>query len=216
MRSCIIRPFIVLAGAALIAACAKSPESFEPAERATALTARGYLAAEYELRDNSGALGEVRVWSNGARWRRIGAGKRTVLHVAFEIENNSNRPFHLVRDSLQLDSATTNEGVMRDIGPYSIEGSLDVPRGASRTVHVFFTFPEEIKPQEIDAFRLKWKVSNSTIAYTQRTPFLEQRDYAYYYSPFYDPFYYDPFYYPYAYYPTVRPYGYPYRHRLYY
>lgn len=202
---------IVITIAALCCACGATRERFEPAERATATTTEGYTAAEYEIQGRGGPLGDAKLWSRGAFVADVRGQERTVVHVGFEIENNSNESLELVSDELYLDSATLDESVVRDIPPLQLRGSTDVPPGATRRVDAFFRLPAGIQPQDADAFRIHWKIQDGTVSYAQRTPFLETPDRQlpyYYYTPFYDPFYYDP----YIFSPRVLVNRYPYRH----
>jgi hypothetical protein len=203
---------VIVSIAALCCACGASRERFEPAERATARTAEGYTAAEYEIQGREGVLGDAKLWTRGAFRAEVRGQKRTVVHVGFELENNSNQPFELVRDQIYLDSATLDRAVVRDIPPTQVNGSTTVPPGATRRVDAFFSLPPGAMPHDADAFRVHWKIANGSVSYAQRTPFLETPDRQvpyYYYTPFYDPFYYDP----YIFSPRVIVHRYPYRHR---
>lgn len=201
------------ATAIAVAACACGPsrESFEPAERATAQAPNGFTAAEYAIQGTRGDLADAKVWSRGAYRAELDGRMQTIVHVGFELENNGNAPLTLRRESLSLDSATLDRRVLQDIYPASIVGDLTIPPGNRGEVHAYFAMPEGVKPTDVDAFRVKWRVEDGQVSYSQRTPFVEiTRDerVAYYYTPFYDPFYYD-----YLFgHPRIIVHNYPYRH----
>lgn len=175
--------------------CATQPEIFRPGERTNATSPEGFLAAEYPLRDESGQIGEVTVWSDGAE-RRDGA---TVIHVAFDIENLSSAPLRFEQDELGLDSATFDDAVLRGLEPAFVQGETTIAPGTSSTVSALFILPASIRPQEVDAFRVHWRVSGAA-DYAQITPFYEDETPRlaagpyYWDTPFFDPFLYDPFY----------------------
>lgn len=194
--------------------CGSTPESFEPSERATTRSPEGYSAAEYELVSRDGDLGDAKVWSRGARIMNVDGRQRTLVHVGFLLENSSDQPIVLDLDRLTLDSARLDHAVVRDIRPLHVEGNLTVQPGEVREIDAYFPLPRDVRPQDVDAFRVKWRIGNDEVSYQQQTPFVESPDrtryaYAYYYTPYYDPFYYDP----YFYHPRIVVHARPYRHR---
>jgi hypothetical protein len=192
-------------------ACGARQEKFEPGERATARSPEGYTAAEYEISGRNGELGEARVWSRGARIMDVDGARRTVVHVGFALENTSDEPIELDLDQLALDSARLDHAVVRDIHAARVDGNATIQPGQMGEINAYFPLPRDVSPQQVDAFRVKWRVGDSEITYNQQTPFVESPDervYAYYYTPFYDPFFYDP----YFYHPTVVVHARPYRH----
>lgn len=195
-----------------LAACGSTPESFEPSERATARSPEGYSAAEYELVSRDGALGDAKVWSHGARTMSVDGVSRTVVHVGFALENTSDEAIVLDLDRLTLDSARLDHAVVRDIRPARVDGSATIQPGQVNEINAYFPLPRDVLPQQVDAFRVKWRVGDDEVTYQQQTPFVESPDrarYAYYYTPYYDPFYYDP----YFYHPRIIVHARPYRHR---
>lgn len=175
--------------------CATQPEMFRPGERTTATSPAGITAAAYEIRDERGITGEVKLWSDGAE-KRDGA---TVIHVAFEIENLSDEPMRFMTDELRLESATLAERALPVVEPVAFEGSRIIAPGSAGTVGVLFALPSDVKPSDVEAFRVFWSVTGAT-DYAQITPFYEDlrperlASGAYYWdTPFFDPFFYEPF-----------------------
>lgn len=190
-----MRYSLLLLVACLTLGCVTQPETFRPGEQAYATSPEGFLAATYDVTDERGFVGEVKVWSDGAE-RQNGV---TVIHVAFEIENFANEPLHFDEDALMLDSATLDRGIVRGLAPSLIEGTRTIGPRSAGSLDALFVLPEGVMPQQIDAFRVHWRVSGAaTLA--QITPFFEEEEMRmaagpyYWDSPFFDPFFYEPFY----------------------
>ena len=200
----------IIIAASVIVACGGSttPESFEPGERATAQSPQGYTAAEYELATRRGDLGDVKVWSRGARVMAVNGVERTVVHVGFEVENSSDREIEL--QDLSLDSAMLDRQILSAIQPARIEGATLIEPGQMKQIDAYFPLPAGVSPQEVDAFRIRWRIRGPGVVYSQHTPFIENvsETVAYYYTPYYDPFYYDW----YFHHPRIIVHRYPYRH----
>lgn len=199
----------IIITASTLVACGGStaPQSFEPGERATAQSPQGYTAAEYELATSRGDLGDVRVWSRGARTMEMGGMKTTVVHVGFEVENNTTQPLELW--DMELDSATLQRHILSGIAPARIDGDTTVQPGQVRQIQAYFPLPPGVLPHQVDAFRVRWSVRSPDVTYSQHTPFIEKEDaLVYYYTPYYDPFFYDW----YFSHPRVVVHRYPYRH----
>jgi hypothetical protein len=181
------------------AGCAGRHESFAAAERQSMLATDGYVAAQYDALVAGDVIGDVKVWSSGAFVdERSG---RTLLHVGFELENNSGAPYELPAHEVAIEGATTN-GVMRQpVELYYQDGDGRVDAGRQARLELWFAMPVGVEPQHLDAFQVRWAVRNPEGRYAQRTPFTEYEpptgyvlaDSAYYYhSPWYDPFLYAP------------------------
>ncbi|MFO7177379.1 MAG: hypothetical protein DIU78_001655 [Pseudomonadota bacterium] len=178
-----------------LSACA-TRQAFLPAEHVTGMTPHGYLAAEYEIEDRNGNLGEAKVWSHGAYRTEVRGDPNTVVHVGFALENSTPAPLRLVPEQLYLDSATLDGSVIGPLRPVEIRGNPSVPAGRDAQVEAIFVMPEGVSPNDVRAFRVAWTIANGESRYIQRTPFLQavrERVPRYYYSPYYDPFVYDPF-----------------------
>lgn len=190
-----MRYSLLLFAACLSLGCATQPEMFRPGERVNATSPEGFLAAEYPIEDERGPIGEVKVWSDGAE-RRDGV---TVIHVAFEIENFSDEPLLFDEGALALDSATLDRGIVRGVAPAVVEGARSIAPQSAANVGALFVMPEGVRPQEVDAFRVHWRVSGAA-ELAQITPFFEEEEQRmaagpyYWDSPFFDPFFYEPFY----------------------
>jgi hypothetical protein len=180
-----------VAAVVLSVACAGG-QPFMPTERLTAFSPQGYLAAEYDLHRQREHLGQVRVWSNGAERIRFRGQRRALVHIGFEIQNESDRVLVLDQERLLLDSATVDGTVFENIEVAQIQGDLVIPPGGERRVDLYFAMIPGVYPTDIRAFRLRWGLRDDGVVYAQRTPFVQEpvRTRGYYYSPFYDPFYY--------------------------
>lgn len=201
--------FIVI-GAALVTVACGARQEFTPAEKATARSPEGYSAAEYQIGDKEGVLAMVKVWSNGAYRRTIRGEQRTVIHVGFAIENFSDEALSVNTEDLRLDLGVLDKRVFDNLKPTLASGMMVVAGGLQQRFDVYFALPRDVSPRQVNAFQIKWKLGNDKIHYAQETPFLENEveRYAYYYTPFYDPFIYDY----YFYHPHIVIHRFPYRH----
>lgn len=202
-----------MAALLLVTACG-GPEqtSFEPAEKVTARSPEGYSAAEYDLRTDDRALGEARVWSDGAFPKEIRGLERTVVHVGFLIENHVDEPLRLVTDDMRLRSAILDQRTMEDIQPVAVEGTTTIQPQSPQQIDVYFALPSGTDPRDVNAFQVRWQLRARSLTYRQETPFIksraEQYTGMYFYTPFYDPFFYDPYAFP----TRIVIHRYPYRH----
>jgi hypothetical protein len=197
----LMRTFIALLATLLVGGCAQTA-MFRAAEKATAVSPRGAIAAEYDLRARDRDLGEVKVWSNGAYREEAYGEEHVVVHVAFEIENGADTPIALDTDRLVLSSKV--EGMGRVDNQYAdrVRGVTEVEPRETRRIDAYFFMPRGVDPEDVVSFRVDWRLERSPGAATlfaERTPFLED-PYAYWTAPYSG--------YPYAYAPW--PYAFPY------
>jgi hypothetical protein len=162
--------------AALIAmvfslACAPR-QAFVPAERLTAFSPQGHVAAEYDLRTRRGVVGHVRVWSHGAERVRFDGGRRALVHVGLVIQNDSNMPLAIDEERTRLDWATVNGTVYENIPVAHLEGEKFIPPGGETRVDVYFAMIPGVYPTDVRGFRLRWAVRDDQAIHAQRTPFI--------------------------------------------
>ena len=171
-------------------ACMSRREFFAPSEHISNVKRDGQATADYEVVAHGRVAGDTRVWSKGAFEQDLPDDReRTLLHVAFVLEGTS-APLQLDVDDVALEEV--------DVGPRSfaveraayVEGSAKSEAGGESVVHMYFALPAGVEPQEVDGFRVRWKVVSDGQGYEQRTPFLEQErpygGYYRYYYPYYD------------------------------
>lgn len=213
IRVTIVAAMTAMAASLLAAGCG-GPEltSFEPAEKMTARSPEGYSAAEYDLRTDDRALGEAKVWSDGAFRKEIRGLDRTVVHVGFLIESHVDEPLRLDTDGMRLRSAILDQRTLEDIQPAAVEGMTTVQPQGRQQIDVYFALPRGTGPTDVNAFQVRWQLRARALTYRQETPFLQSQaeQYAgmYFYTPFYDPFFYDPYGFP----TRIVIHRYPYRH----
>lgn len=205
----ISKSIIAVAAALVMIGCAGKQE-FKPAERAIAQSPEGYQAALYQIAGLDGILGTAKVWSMGTSRRLIQGQERAVVQVAFEIQNHSNQPLTMNLDELSADLGVMDRRIIEDVQPAMATGSFTIEAKQTRRIDIFFPLPMDINPQQVDAFQVKWKLHDTRLTYSQKTPFIEDQieSYAYYYTPYYDPFLYDH----YMFHPRLVVYRYPFRH----
>ena len=197
-------PFALCLLLLCLAGCA-TRQSFMPAENATDVTRRGYIAAHYESRRGDGGSTEIKVWSGGTFTGETDSGEEAPLaHTGFVIDNDSAQPVRLESGSLRLEGVRVSDGErVGPLQPVELSGKLDVPPRGKSEVEALFRLPDGVSPTDVRDFQLSWVLTSGSERYAQRTPFqrsipqpLMPANYAglgpYYYWPYY------PYYYPYV------------------
>lgn len=201
------RSFVSVSLLFLLTTSCSQRELFVPAEHATGFTPHGYRAAEYEVQDAEGSIGDVKIWSKGTLRKNLRGSKETFVHVAFSIDNQTRHPMRLERQKLSL-KAASDDGPLGPLAPTLGKIAEPVRAGKQRSIEAWFALPDDVRPDDVRAFRVSWTVDAGQATYSQRTPFL-QATRSYYYSPYFDPFHNDPM----VVHSGVIVHGYPYFHR---
>jgi hypothetical protein len=113
-------------------------------------------------------VAEVRLWSDGAQ--RIDG--RTEVRLTFELENLSDGEIALASEDLRLATLRTEDEIFRELAPVTLEPRAAVPPGQTLLVDATFTVPPELKPHELESFRVRWALRGA-VEYAQITPFFE-------------------------------------------
>jgi len=191
---------ISVLGVALVAVGCGGAQHFDAAERATAISPRGDIAAEYEIDGVGGdQLAETKVWTRGAYEDRVDGREMTVIEVVFEVENDGPTP--VVLSEIMLDSAEASGVSFEDLAPFRVEGDRVVEPGEEGVARAYFALEQRYDPEDIADFEVQWALRHGEGTYAQRTPFRQAPpDYyaTYPYSPFYDPLFYPTTFGPYA------------------
>jgi hypothetical protein len=167
-----MRPLAVSSLALGLIACSYAPpERFRPTDPSpVAEVSEQLLAADYPLRIEGRAAGEVRVYSKGA-FRD--ARRRTMVHVGFDIRN---REAHAMRLAPTVSARLrTDEGPIVALAPHDRAADLTVPPGSSRKFDVLFELPKHVQPQNVDAFSVSWTLDGEGLHYAQATSFVERQ-----------------------------------------
>lgn len=194
-----------------------SSRAFVPSEHVTGFSPDGQqYAAEYTLLEEGETVGEVKVWTDGAERD----DSRTVIRVAFELDNPSQRPLRFDESRLFLEELPEDGKAPGRERPAELTGDTLVPPGESRQLAATFTLPSGIWPSDVPGYRVGWAVVGGK-SHSRKTPFVHMRPrgpdpwgpgYAPYYGYSYPGFYRyrwpppwrRPFYSPYYYYPYWR------------
>jgi len=171
---------------AALPSCMSRRENFAPSEHMSEVKRDGQATADYEVVAHGRVTGDTRVWSKGAFEQDLPNDReRTLLHVAFVLESTA-APLELDIDDVALEEVDVGPRSFTVERPAYVEGSSRSEAGGESVVHVYFALPQGVEPQEVDAFRVRWKVVSDGQGYEQRTPFLEQeRPYGGYYRYYY-------------------------------
>jgi hypothetical protein len=160
----------LLCGACVGLGCYNQREPFAPSEHVSARVDSGQIAASYDVLADGRVVGETKVWSAGA-FRHNG---RTLVHVAFALEGNES-DIELDLDSVRLEYVDAGDRPFSVPAPDSVYGSALTRAGAESEVDFYFEVPPDVKPQELDAFRVHWSVLSGGERYREHTPFVELR-----------------------------------------
>lgn len=163
-------------GVALLAMGCGGVQRFDAAERATATSPRGDLAAEYEIVGARGQIvgargqiAEAKVWLRGAYEDRVDGREVTVIEVVFEVENEGDEPVTLA--DVRIDSARASGVDFEDLRPFSLEGDRVVEPGGEGTLRAYFAIPQRFDPEDITQLEVGWSLRHEEGTYAQRTPF---------------------------------------------
>ena len=189
-----LRPILALLLALLTCSCGTSRAWFRPAERALTESVGGFIAAQYELQDAGKRWGEVRVWSTGAaREDDRERDAPTGMAIAFEIENTSDEELELVTAEIRLKEIETRRRRIDAMTPAETGPSTRIGPNAVVGARFRFTFPDDIDPDDIDSFRVRWVLTSPEgKRFTQFTTFVRSyyrghrrhRGYSYWYPTF--------------------------------
>lgn len=168
MRGLFIVPLLVL-----LAGCWQ-PRYFTPRENLNGSGPDGDAAAVYKIRTAAGesaakvdalveadpesepAIGEVRIWSGGAKTRSTEGGDGMIeLHVGFELENNGDAPLRLDLESVGVEELFVDGQLQDQLSPVEVKGSGVAAPGGSGRVDLLFR-PQATYPSDIDAFSVRF------------------------------------------------------------
>lgn len=160
---------LLLAALVSTSACVSS-RAFLPAEHLTAFSPSGeHYAAEYSLTERGEPIGEVKVWSEGAR--RDGAGAPTVVRVGFEVKSHGPGALRLDGARVFLEEQAKPGARAGRVRAEPIEGGARVAPGESRELHAEFVLPSSVWPSDLPGYRVAWTVVGER-AHSRTTPFL--------------------------------------------
>jgi hypothetical protein len=169
MRACSIA---VLLGA--LPACTATHQHFRPAERAHAESRGGRPAAEYDLGVEQRRWGEVRVWSDGARYAADGPQPGTRVHVGFELENALDVPLVLDLGETRLEGLEINGELFAALSPATPHPEHAAAGHSVRFIDLMFVLPKPVPADEVGPFRVHWVLRGpDDWNYEQYTGFVE-------------------------------------------
>ena len=135
--------------------------------------------AQFELRDEQGRRGELRVWCLRAEEvvdpdderRRL-----TYVDIGLELENNSNEELRLVVGEARLRHVQTKRRRIDSVSPSEPGETVLVAPDSVSTTHLGFELPTGVRPGHVQSFRLQWVVHGSgSRRFTDLTSFVRAR-----------------------------------------
>jgi hypothetical protein len=176
-----VRRWLMVCALVCAGGCAENRQYFRPTEHVFGQTAHGYDEAIYQLVGPFGPFGEAKVWSPGGFHEH----DQNFLRVILDLHNTSGVPIELDPQRVRLDPVRAGSALLRNIAPDQKQ-VVAVAAGAFGQVVLRFVLPADIRPGKVTGFGLRWQVRNGPQAYSQLTPFIEDRGrYAYDYPPTY-------------------------------
>lgn len=165
---------------ALIAAgCRATRVYFRPAERSVVETVDRIAGAQFELRDEQGRKGELRVWCLYAVEDADPddeRGPRTYVDIGLELENNSKDELQLVVGEARLRDVQTDRGRIDSVAPFEPGETVRVAPDSVSTNYLSFELPPGVRPSDVRTFRLRWVVSGpGQRSFTDFTSFVRGR-----------------------------------------
>ncbi len=184
MRGLIVVPLLVL-----LAGCSQ-PRYFTPRENLNGRGPDGDAAAVYKVRTVPSesaakvkvafeadpklgpAIGEVRIWSGGAKSRTTAADERIVeLHVGFELENTGDAPLHFDLESVAVEELLVDGQMQDQISPVEVTGTGVAAPGSTGRVDLLFC-PQNVCPQGVESFSVRFVMRDGAgNSVAQVTPF---------------------------------------------
>ncbi|MBL8739022.1 MAG: hypothetical protein JNL12_21530 [Planctomycetes bacterium] len=156
-----------------------SPRYFAPREHVGSTGPGGFPAATYAVpgaEAGQPGLGEVRLWSEGAKALYDEDDEEVVrLQIGFELENTGDEPFELDPASLRCEELLLDGLLQPSMTPTRIDGDPIAMPGSTARFGVTFE-PSTTVPGDIDSFSIRFRVNAGTReALAQVTPFEPRR-----------------------------------------
>jgi len=157
---------------------------FAPRESLNGWSASGQPAALYQLGDQGGKKGELRIWSDGARRDGSGGHDTTIVHVGCELVNTGGQPLSLDLAQVRLQNLTAGALKIDGLQPQRVQGEAAAVPGHSNRVEFWFDPGDGVRPTAISGFEVHWQVrTEGGTGFEQITPFAP---YVRYHDPWYD------------------------------
>lgn len=169
MRAALLVPLL------FVQAACWGPRYFTPREHVDGTGPKGHPAAVYAVPAADAtqpALGEVRIWSEGARAGYDEQEEEVVrLHVGFELENTSSEPLQLDLAGLVCEEMAVDGLLLPAFGMLRADGDGYAPPGSTARVDATFQ-PAAEAPRDIEGFAIRFAVlAGQRQALRQVTPF---------------------------------------------
>ena len=153
----------MLVAALAAAGCRIPTRHFRPAERSLIETVDGVAGAQYELRDQDGRLGEVRVWCVGAEADDPVDEREplTYVGIGMEIENTSEKELQFVVSDARLRDIQIAEQTLDSLEPFEPGPTVHVAPDSVATTYLRFELPPGVRPSDVRSFRFRWVLNTS-------------------------------------------------------
>ncbi|MBC7794322.1 MAG: hypothetical protein H7Z43_11495 [Clostridia bacterium] len=168
----------LIVAVATLTACATQSEALRASDSSSSSPGAG---AYYDIDPKGATLGDVKVWSNGAREEN----DLIVVEVSLRMRNNTNEPLVLDLSGCGLEILSTKE--VQAVEEETSAGVLSVVPGALERITIKYTLPAKTDLDKVSGFDFYWRVMTPDGPYTHSTSFQRAvRDTGgYYYSPYY-------------------------------
>lgn len=173
---------MTLVGLTAAVACATDNEALRASDSSSSAPGAG---AYYDISPKGSSLGDVKVWSTGAREEN----DLIVVEIGLRIRNNTGEPlsFDPTGCGLEIISSKDVQAVEDET---SVTGTVSVAPGALERVTVKYTLPAKTDLDKVTGFDFYWRMQTSEGPFTHSTTFQRAVREAgsgggYYYSPYF-------------------------------
>jgi hypothetical protein len=169
-----------------LAGCAHSAD-YTPTNADTRAGAR-LPASFYEVQVGGTDLGQVKVWSEGGKEVPAEGMKVPTIRVGMRLRNTDTGPLTLdvAHSDLEVTAKNGNVVVLKE--PAAVEGDTTVASGDLARVSLVYVLPQNLKPDDVEAFELNWLLDTPKGPFSRSTPFVREVTAPYgYYPGYYGP-----------------------------
>lgn len=153
----------LLALLVLIPACATESAAWRASDAPYNAPGAG---AYYEITVGQRTIGDVKVWSNGARVEN----DQIIVEMGLRIRNNIDTPITIDPTGSGVEVTEKREVQVVD-NETKTDGPLTVPAGGMARVTLTYTLPAKTDLDNITGFDFYWRLSTSDGAFTRSTAF---------------------------------------------
>ena len=139
--------------------------------------------AYYEVTNDNHMIGDVKVWSNGAKEK----DGRVTIEVGLRVRNNVDTPITVDPSGCGLELSRSQDTEVVDVEQETSVSATEVPPGQMVRVMITYTLPEKTNIEDIQGIDFYWRLIHNGGAFTRSTTFqqVQRVGSGAYYSPYF-------------------------------